>query len=665
MRELPARDVTIIDSFWSARLEINATRAIFHQWSQLEKSGCIDNFRIVAGEKQGFREGWVFADSDAYKWLDAAARIYAISPSDELKQLMDELIALLARTQMADGYINTYNQYHFQGQRWVNLQIEHELYCLGHLIEAGVSHFEATGESRALEIARRAADLLVTSFKTASPERTEGHQEIEIALMRLFMATGQTEYLDLAQNFIELRGRIHFFALIAQREYASHQERKAYINTKRSEYALTHPEYSVSKIPADNESKNPPFSKLRRQLNAWRGFYNQQHAPVRQQTIPVGHSVRYGYFQTATAMLHRLRGDASLLPALQQSWEHLVCRRMYVTGGIGSLPGNEGFGFDYELDPEYAYNETCAALASLFWNWEMALATRQAQYSDLFEWQLYNAAAVGMGLNGETYLYNNPLSVQRSHSVTRKAWYSVPCCPPNLSRTWASLGKYIYSHAESDLWIHQYFGNETSLEMETLTTRIRIDSQLPFDGCVTVQLDPVSESKFRVNLRIPSWCLAIPGGSQASGCKVSINGTAYPFQTPPYPAGQIANGFDPRGSFFLPISRSWSPGDMIKLEFDMPVMLRHAHPKVKNHQGKVAITRGPLVYCLESNDNPGVDIFTTRIDPASLLPVVAETELGRITTLRGKSVQGQDLTFIPYQMWANRGASQMTVWVNG
>ena len=671
MNQLPAKSVTIQDAFWSPRQEINAHQAIFHQWNELEKCGCIDNFRIVSREKEGFREGWVFADSDAYKWLEAAARIYGNTPEPRLKTLMDDLIQLLARTQMEDGYIYTYNQFHFPGQRWVNMQIEHELYCHGHLIEAGVSHFEATGERGALEIAIKAADLLVRSFLSGPPEQTDGHQEVEIALLRLHQLTGHPEYLNLARHFIEVRGRIRFHALLYQRETSSYASRKDFVSKKRAEYASSHPEYAVSKIPPDNEAKEPPFSKGRRKISAWSGRHTQQHLPVRKQTVPVGHSVRYGYFQTATSMLYRLCDDASLLPALQQSWNRMVSRRMYVTGGIGSLPGNEGFGFDYELDPEYAYNETCAALASLFWNWEMTLATGEAKYSDLFEWQLYNAAAVGMGVDGTRYLYNNPLRVHSG--ILRRAWYSVPCCPPNISRTWAYLGKYIYSFDDHNLWINQYIGNETG-QQPGMPAGVKIESGLPFNGNVTIRIDPAVPGEFTLHLRLPSWCKSDRNNQEEeanlvpAGCQVKINGKEMPI--PPtamkgMATEATAQGFDPRQSSFLQFARVWQPGDVLELIFEMPITLRRAHPKVSGHSGKVAVTRGPLVFCLESCDNQAVDIFKTKIDPSSLKAQIQDSILGTITTLVGKSTTGESLTFIPYHLWGNRGASQMNVWVNG
>jgi DUF1680 family protein len=233
MQEFRARDVTITDSFWSPRLAVNAKKAIFHQWDQLEATGCIDNFRIAAGEKDGFREGYYFADSDAYKWLDAASRIYVLQSDARLAALMDSLIALIARTQMEDGYLFTYNQLHFPGQRWVNLQIEHELYCLGHLIEAGVSHFEATGRRDLLDICCKAADLLVRDFLNASNDKACGHEEIEIALIRLYRVTAREDYLELARQFVERRGRIPFFAVHYLRELNSHRKRLAFVAHRR------------------------------------------------------------------------------------------------------------------------------------------------------------------------------------------------------------------------------------------------------------------------------------------------------------------------------------------------------------------------------------------------------------------------------------------------
>jgi uncharacterized protein len=638
MQELHARDVNITDSFWSARLAVNAQKAIFHQWDQLEATGCIDNFHIAIGDKGRFREGYFFADSDAYKWLDAASRIYAIQADEELAARMDSLIDLLRRAQMDDGYLFTYNQIHFPGQRWVNLQIEHELYCLGHLIEAGVSHYEATGRRDLLDICIKAADLLVRDFLSASSDKACGHEEIELALLRLYRLMGKEAYLELAQRFMERRGRIPFYSLHYWRELRSHNKRKEYINAMRKAYVAGHPEYASFRLPGGNYAKKRPFGKQRWYLNTLGGFYAQQHTPIRKQTAPVGHSVRFGYLETALAMLVREKPDSVLRSTLEQAWERMVTRRMYITGGLGSAPEIEGFGGDYELDPEYAYTETCASIASLFWNWEMALLTKDAQYDDLFEWQLYNATAVGMGQHGDTYLYNNPLTVHQG--VTRQGWYVCPCCPSNLSRTFADLGKYIYSFEKDELWIHQYIGSETTVDLG-VPVQIKIESEVPWSGKVLIHVRPVETSQFTIHLRNPS----------SENLSLSKE--------------QTASGYDPRNAEYKSISRVWSAdGEIVELSFDTSIKLRRAHPKVKGHAGKVAITRGPLVYCLESVDNPNIDIFSAQLDPSSLRGEYMPALLGGCVVMEGKTTDGKPLKLIPYFLWGNRGTSQMNVWIN-
>ena len=641
----------ITSGFWRDRLEVNAQRAIFHQWEQLEASGCIENFRIAAGDVDGFREGWFFADSDAYKWLDAASRICASFPNPELDSVMDAFITLLARAQQPDGYIFTYNQIHFPKDRWKNLQIEHELYCHGHLIEAGVSHFEATARTDMLAIARRAADRIVEDFLGKGPNYTPGHEEIEIALLRLYKITDHQPYLEMARQFIEQRGRNPLFALSLIRQNSSVDERRTLIKQKKHEYLSAHPEFKPFQLPPDNESKQPRYSRLRWQINALSGKYFQQHTPIRKQTVPVGHSVRFAYLETAVAMLARESGDKTLVSALEQVWESMVTRRMYVTGGIGSVPGSEGFGNDYELDPEYAYAETCAALASLFWNWEMAQLTNQAKYSDLFEWQLYNAAAVGIGTDGTSYLYNNPLTCRGG--VTRKPWYSVPCCPSNLSRTWADLGKYIFSANDEEIFVHQYIDSEHDGGL----AKIEIHSELPWMEKVKITVDSSVPSEFTLNLRLPSWC-------NIESTRISCNGEFFPLSPASYQDEIAASGYDPREGRWLNLKRIWNSGDVIELKFDMPILFRHAHPKVKGHQGKIAVTRGPLVYCLESVDNPDVDIFNVVVDTKSLDFVFDRTALGGTTKIIGQTKTGEPLTFIPYHLWGNRGESTMTVWVN-
>jgi DUF1680 family protein len=653
MVELDAQQVTITDPFWQPRQEVNARQALLHQWEQLEKSGSIENFRLLAEEKEGLREGWFFAGSDVHKWLDAASRVYAAYPSAELAQRIDALIALLGAAQAEDGYLYTYNQIHFPDVRWTNLQIEHELYCHGHLIEAAVSHFQATGKRDLLAIAEKAADLLVRDFSGAGPKSTPGHEEIELALIKLYRVTGKEKYLALAEQFVEQRGRIRPFAPHNIRENRSVGQRSEQVRASRERYLLDHPEYVAFQLPAGNVAKKPPGARQQFFLSAFTGKYFQQHRPVRAQTVPVGHAVRFAYLETAVAMLCRERGDETLLPALEAAWERMVNRRMYVTGGIGSRPSIEGFGRDYELDPEYAYAETCAALGCIFWNWEMTLLTRRARYADLLEWQLYNAASVGMGLDGTSYLYNNPLTCRGG--VTRRAWYQVPCCPSNLSRTWASLGKYLYSLDADGLWVHQYVGSEVEMDLG-VPVGVRLESGLPWQGSIALHLSPPSPTEFTLHLRIPSWAQEVHLRVNGQPLHPSPSGDAGTTEAP-------ASGYSPHQAYYVPLSRTWMPGDVVELEFPLAITLRRPHRRVRSVRGRVALTRGPLVYCLESVDNPGLDIFEAQIDPSTLRAEFSPDRLGGVWLLRGETVQGEPFTAIPYSCWANRGESGMTVWV--
>jgi DUF1680 family protein len=429
----------------------------------------------------------------------------------------------------------------------------------------------------------------------------------------------------------------------------------------RQAYYAANPGIPARQLPPGNYAKRPLLGTQRWFVSALTGRYFQQHAPIREQTVPVGHAVRFGYLETAAAMLQRIDIDPTLLRTLEKAWERMVTRRMYVTGGIGSLPALEGFGRDYELDPEYAYAETCAALASMFWNWEMALCTQAAQYSELFEWQLYNASAVGMGLSGENYLYNNPLVCRGS--ITRKAWFAVPCCPSNLARTWADLGKYIFSLQGNALWIHQYIGCRAKLN-PGIPLELAINSELPWNGRVRINVFPEQPVDLTFYLRLPAWSAStsihvLQGGEVQKVAAASLEHdreTGRQFES-------TAQGYDPRQGRFIPLRRVWSPGDAIDLEFDLPIQLRRAHPKIRGQRGMVALTRGPLVYCLESVDHPDLDIFSARLIPATLHAEHLPELLGGITVLRGQTTNKMPLTFIPYSLWANRGESQMTVWV--
>jgi DUF1680 family protein len=647
MNEPALRSVRVTGGFWGQRLEMNARAAIFHQWEQLEHTGCIDNFRIAAGQIEGFREGMFFSDSDAYKWLDAAARILAAYPDPLLKQRVDDFIALLAAAQMEDGYLYTYNQIFFPGQRWVNLLLEHELYCHGHFIEAGVAHHAATAEVQLLNLVRRSADLLVCDFMDAAPEMADGHEEIEIALIRLYRVTGAVRYIELARRLLERRGRARAYPLRFLRQALSTASRGRSVARRRKTYLLKHPERAVVHLPAANKAKIPHLAQLRMAYSMLSGRSFQQNAPLRRQCSPVGHAVRFTYLQTAAAMLSRETGAADLLSMLEQAWERMVTRRMYVTGGLGSVPLVEGFGRDYELDPESAYAETCAAIGSLLWNHEMSLLTGRPQYEDLFEWQLYNAAAVGIGIDGRSYSYNNPLTCRGG--LTRAPWYLVPCCPSNLSRTWAALGQYACRIDAGRLHLSQYVTSEIELDWG----RLRVDSGLPWSGEIRVNFDMSAPRQMTVSLRLPAW-------SDTYGLR--LNGLPLePESVTEVPSlAETACGYAPHGARVLAISCAWHSGDALDLTLGMPIRTHRQHHKVSGCGGMDALSRGPLVYCLESTDNR-CDIFSVVVKRDSLTPVHDRSLLEGTWKIEGRSVDGTRLTFIPYMLWGNRGRSDMTV----
>ncbi len=647
LTDIYLRRVRVGGGFWGRRLEANAREAIFYQWEQLERTRCIDNFRIAAGCLEGFHEGMFFADSDAYKWLDAASRILSCGPDPLLEQRVNELIPLLEAAQMLDGYLYTYNQILFPGQRWVNLRLEHELYCHGHLIEAGVAHHEATGQTRLLDLVRRSADLLVRDFMEASPQQADGHEEIEIALIRLHRATGESSYLELARRLLERRGRSGENGLAVLQQLVSAGTRMRAAAKRRKRFRRQHPERSGFTLPAGNKPKIPALAPLRMAYNMLSGRFFQQNAPIRRQTIPVGHAVCFTYLQTAAAMLSGATDDAELRAASEQAWERTVTRHMYVTGGLGSIPLVEGFGRDYELDPETAYAETCAAIGGLLWNHEMSLLTGQPQYDELFEWQLYNAASVGIGMDMRSYFYNNPLTCRGG--ITRAPWYFIPCCPSNLSRTWAALGQYAYRVGKDELYLAQYVGSQIDLDWGRLT----VDSGLPWRGDIRIAVDTTNPKRCTLRLRLPVW---------SSTYELCLNGVpiAPDSISTAAAAPETACGYTPHAARTLTVTRVWTRGDVLELKLDMPLRLHRQHPKVPRCGGMYALSRGPLVYCLESIDNPG-DILQARVQQDSLVAVEDPTLLGGIHTVAGRSHTGVPLTFLPYMLWGNRGASQMTV----
>jgi DUF1680 family protein len=622
LRPLPLSDVHLLDDLLKPRRRVNHETTLPSQYDLLEQTGRLDNFRRAAGKMDAPFSGVYFNDSDVYKWLEAAAWTLASDRDPELERMVNVAIGEIEDAQQPDGYLNTYFVSEKAPERWTDLTHKHELYCAGHLIQAAVAHHRATGSERLLNVACRFADHICNTFGPEEEGKrlgTDGHEEIEMALVELYRDTGDRKYLDQARFFVDVRGH----GLLGGRAYHG-----------------THG------------------------LSGGREYY-QDHEPLRDMHEMVGHAVRAVYLTSAAADLYAETGDPTLLEALERLWHNMTTRRMYVSGGIGSRYEDEAFGEDYELPNARAYAETCAAIGSVMWNWRMLAIDGDARYADLLEHTLYNAALPGLSLDGESYFYQNPLSDSGAHR--RSSWFGVACCPPNAARLLASLPGYFYSVSDDGVWVHLYAEGRAEVRLsDDRTVSLRQRTQYPWDGNVEIEVD--AESDFGLMLRIPAWC--------EEGAEIDING--HPFD------GSVSPGS------YAEIRRTWQPGDRVRLALPMPVRYEESHPYVAENAGRVAIMRGPLLYCVEQVDNPGLDLrdivlpddaasFSVQSRPDLLGGVAVLETLAEIVLpdeewrkrlycrVRPRADEPQDttakVTAIPYYAWANRDPGPMRVWL--
>jgi DUF1680 family protein len=623
---VPVAKVVIDDPFWLPRLEINRERTIPFEYAQCKDTGRIDALRLTW--KPGDEPvPHIFWESDVAKWIEAASYSLATHPDPALDALVDAVIALVASAQQPDGYLNVYFTIVRPGERWTDLRDAHELYCAGHLIEAGVAHFQATAKRSLLDVVCRYADHIESVFGREPGQKRGycGHEEIELALVKLYRVTGEERYLRLAQYFVDERG---------QQPYYFDQEAAArgapgYFETYRTRGLL----------------------RSARE-------YNQAHKPVREQDEVVGHAVRAMYLCSAMADLAGETGDDSLRAACRRLWDHLTTKRMYLTGGIGSAAQNEGFTADYDLPNGTAYAETCAAIGLIFWAHRMAQLEADGRYIDVLERALYNGVLSGVSQDGTRFFYDNPLA--SNGDVSRKPWFGVACCPPNLARLLASLGQYIYSTGDSSLAVHLYIQSTVDLEVQGQPVTVRQHTSYPWEGTVRLSLALSRPIEMEIALRRPGWC---------RDARLRING-----------AEVDLTGHTERG--YLRISRVWSDGDTVELDLAMPVERVYAHPEVQAAIGCVALQRGPLVYCVEAADNP-VPLHRLFLTPdARLAPQRDAARVDGVVCIEGDAqiltdegwegtlYRGEPpatapymLTAIPYFFWDNRGTGQMRVWL--
>ncbi len=618
-----------------------------YQWDALndripeaDPSHAIENIRIAAGIVQGEFYGMVFQDSDVAKWLEAVAWALCQKPDPQLEKTADELIELIAAIQWDDGYLNTYFTVKAPGERWTNLAECHELYCAGHLIEAAVAFFQATGKRRLLDVVCRLADHIDSVFGPGDGQLHgyPGHPEIELALMRLYDVTRQPRYLTLAKYFVEQRGaQPHFY----DEEYEK-RGKTSHWNT-----------YGPAWMVKDKA-------------------YSQAHQPLAEQQTAIGHAVRFVYLMTGVAHLARLSQDEGKRQDCLRLWNNMAQRQLYITGGIGSQSSGEAFSSDYDLPNDTVYAESCASIGLMMFARRMLEMEADSQYADVMERALYNTVLGGMALDGKHFFYVNPLEVHPKSLAgnhiydhvkpVRQRWFGCACCPPNIARVLTSLGHYIYTPRADALYINLYIGNSVEIPVGEQTLRLRIDGNYPWQEQITVTVDSPQPVQHTLALRLPDWCDAP---------QVALN-------------GEIIKVNAQKGYLHLP--RRWLEGDTITLTLPMPVRRVYGNPLVRQQAGKVAIQRGPLVYCLEEADNgaelhnlwlpkdsdfsvfEGKGIFAHKMliqtqGIKQTAPDAAQQPLWRYDASPALR-QPQTLTFIPWFSWANRGEGEMRIWVN-
>lgn len=615
---VPFNQVHVQDGFWTTRLQMNQLVTIPYCFEKCEETGRIRNFEKAAGIMQGKHEGIYFNDSDVYKVMEGAAYSLQVHPDTMLRLYLDKLIAIMAAAQWEDGYLYTFYSVPARQpeKRWTNEKDMHEQYCIGHMLEAAVAHYQVTGDKSFLDIATRCADYVCSVFGPGKRTDPPGHQEIEIGLCRLYRATGDGKYLDTAKFLLDQRGRL---------------------------------------------GNRGPDGKT-----GLYGMYAQDHIPVTEQTEAVGHSVRAAYLYTGMADVAALTGDMKYVDAIDAIWGDVAATKLYITGGIGAEGGSEGFGGRYQLPNETAYCETCASFANIFWNHRMFLMRGDAKYMDMLERTLYNAALSGISMKGDRFFYPNVLASAGGHE--RSPWFDCACCPSNVARFVPSVPGYVYAMKGDDVYVNLFIGGDATLKTATNNVKLSQQTEYPWKGQVAITVEPEKNGTFAVLVRIPGWARNEPVPSDlyrftdtvSEKPSIKINGKMFAFE--------VEKGF-------ARIERTWQKGDKIVLDLPMPIRRIVSHPEIKTNAGKVAFQRGPIVFCLEGPDNDGKVMNLVIPDDAKLRAEYKPDLLNGVTVLTGKAriakrmpdgrvvtTGSKSFTAIPYYAWAHRGRSPMTVW---
>ncbi len=616
--------VKITGGFWKSRVDTVSHRTIPYAFQKCEETGRINNFIYAGKLKEGKFEGkFGFDDSDVYKIMEGASYALQIETNPKMDAYLDKLISYIAAAQESDGYLytawtlkaNDYNKFscctYDPKGKFLGTHSSHELYNAGHMYEAAVAHFRATGKKNFLDIATKNADLIYKLVVDEKQGFYPGHQEIELGLIKLYRVTNNKKYLDLAKLFLERRGR------------------KGTLDAKAFKDAA----------------------------------YSQDHIPVVDQDEAVGHSVRAGYMYSAMTDIAAITGDKAYLNAVDKIWNNIVSKKMYITGGLGSAPGIEGFDAAYEL-PNNAYAETCAAIANVYWNHRMFLLHGSSKYIDVLERSLYNGLMAGISLEGEKFFYPNPLVFDGKEkfnqgAICRKGWFDCSCCPSNLSRFIPSVSGYAYGVKDNSLFVNLFMNSVARFNLGGQILEIDQKTNYPWSGLVELNLKTSTKKTTDIKIRIPGWPQneAVPrdlyffNNKSNAKTEISINGKKVAYQ--------IENGY-------ANLSKIWKKGDKITVVFPMETKTITSHPNIKTNENTIAVQRGPILYCEEGNDNNNQDI---SISPNSVWkPDYQASFLNGITVLKGKGILQNnqtsiDITLVPYIVWGHRESSPMAVWM--
>lgn len=676
-RPVSLKDIRVKDDFWEREMELVRKEVLPYQWEALNDrvpdaapSFCIRNFKVagrITRERKelgdSYKErtfdlntfetlpedmshleerfyGFVFQDSDFFKWIEAVAYSLTQHPDSELEKTADEAIDIVCAAQQENGYLDTYYIINDMSKVFTNLKDNHELYCFGHLTEGACAYYQATGKDKLLYAARRYADYIAACFGDEDGKKKgyPGHEIAEMALIRLYEVTGEKKYLALSEFFLNHRGTRPYY-------------------------------FDLEKQDSRKEEKGECYQ------------YHQAHIPVRQQKEAVGHAVRAVYLYSGMADIARLTEDKAMLEACETLWDNIIRKKMYITGGIGGTHIGEAFSFDYDLPDDTAYAETCASIGLVFFARRMLEIKADRKYADVMETALYNGILSGMALDGKSFFYVNPLKAvpeacykdQRKFHVkpVRQKWFGCACCPPNIARLISSAAAYAYTENENTLFLHLYMGGIVKKKTGNAELVFEVKSGLPWDGNVQISTWTVRGTACTVALRLPGWCSSYTvNGENGTFAEGESN-----LKQQGFTEAFVKNGY-------LYLTRKWENGDTLEIQFEMPVRIMQASRRVSETEGRVAITRGPIVYCLEEADN-GKELHNLYIDVEARKEWQVSGEVGSkmvLITAEGKRYRDADynkelyrefekplyepvkLKWIPYYAWANRGEGEMQVW---